>query len=133
VRFCQPHWDAIRAALDERGMTDLIASSGARAVVNTARDYEAGHTTLATFDPLMGAHWAIVNRVMEVVGLSILSPNEDGTDRCPICYAREHHASTECPGPPDCLVDDEWFEAWIPSVADHMVAEWERLKAGEQP
>jgi hypothetical protein len=129
VKFCQGHWDKLRRAIDERGMSHLIAADEKRAVENLKAELESGRETLTTFDPLMGAHWAIVNRVTDVHPEALL------VDGCPLCYAKESHAAAEargeCPGPPRCAATEEWFEEWISSVADHMKSEWVALLAAE--
>lgn len=128
MRFCDAHWGKLRAAIAERGLAHLVAVDGCRAVANAAAEMTAGRT-VTNFDPLMGAHWAIVNRVMDVTGLAVMLPNDDGSERCPLCYAKEWHGAT-CTNP-ECAVDADTIEAWIPSVAEHMRAEWERLLAEE--
>lgn len=123
--MCQPHWDGLRAAIDERGLGHLVARSGDAAVAGLISELETG-TRLENFDPLMGAHNAIVNRCLETLGYEVLM-----NDGCPICFAKEHHRETiaDCPGPPQCPASDEWFEGWIPGVADHMLEVYEELKA----
>jgi hypothetical protein len=67
---------------------------------------------------------------MEYVGEAVFVPDEDGESRCPLCFLIEEHARS-CEGPP-CKISDEWFEEWIPSVAEHVEGEWARLVEEEK-
>jgi hypothetical protein len=119
MQFCQPHWDKLRDAIAAEGLADLVACDGAHAVRQIAAEVEQGKRTLATFDPLMGAHWAIVGRIAEH------QPGVVLIDGCPICWVQDGHERT-CTDPA-CGVTRETFEEWIPSVAAFMRTEWERL------
>lgn len=126
MKFCQTHWDALRAAIAAEGLDHLVARDGHAAIANMVSELETG-SRRENFDPLMAAHWAIVARVMEV------HPEAALVDGCPLCYAKERHATAEheglCPGPPECTATEEWFEGWIPSVAEYMRGEHERMRA----
>lgn len=108
MRFCQDHWNQLRAAIDERGLTPFIAKNGEIAVQQVARQLQ-GDTGKATFDPLMSAHWAIAGNVNEFLAsahmnpLYLLSggpeapvegyPGYEGRTwpRCPLCYINLAH------------------------------------------
>lgn len=64
MKFCQTHWDALRSAIRDRGLYDLVAKSGEAIVNKMAEELKAGAATATTFDPLMGAHNAILSRTM---------------------------------------------------------------------
>lgn len=129
MKFCQDHWDKLGAAIDAEGIGHLVARDGNAAMANLISEAETG-SRRENFDPLMGAHWAIIGRVSEVHPEVLL------VEGCPLCYAKERHAVAErdglCPGAPQCEVTDEWFEAWIPSVAEHMRQIHEQMVAEEK-
>lgn len=79
MQFCQDHWDALRKAIDDRGLSGLVAKSGEAAAESMARQIE-GTDTPSDFDPLMWAHWAISGQYLKDVGLSGMAG-----DKCPLC------------------------------------------------
>lgn len=113
MRMCQTHWDKLRGALRLRGLYDLVAKDGAQA----ARDLADGRP-----DPLMSAHNAIVGNALGLVGLAAMAPNDDGTERCPLCYLKQLSlASPKCEcGDLACAPESraERFEGWIDRAAD---------------
>lgn len=109
MKFCTDHWQKLRDEVARQGMESLVPTSGAEAMAKLASDLEAGASRVS-FDPLMGAHNAIVANAMRYVGLELLLPNEDGTDRCPFCFLQVKHV--EACKEPAC----EWTyeKSWIP-------------------
>lgn len=79
MQFCTTHWQALRQAVECRGMSHLVAKDGAAAIQDVAAQFN-GTDTLANWDPLMAAHWAIGNRVLQAVGLRLIVERE-----CPLC------------------------------------------------
>jgi hypothetical protein len=73
MRFCQAHWEALRAAIRERGLERFVARDG---------EDLAAKGRAAGFEPLIGAHNAIVQNAIGVAGLAIL----DGAESCPLCF-----------------------------------------------
>lgn len=117
MKFCQPHWEKLRAAIDERGLTHLVAHGGEQAARNLVAETRDG-PSIQTFDPLMAAHNAIWFHAMQTpVGMALMFANEDGSQRCPICFPRDEHAKG-CPGPPECAITPASFESWIDLAAD---------------
>ena len=98
--MCKPHWDELREAIRARGIYDMVSANGPE----LAERLQAGK-----FDPLMSAHMAIVTNAMQVVGLDIMANNEDGSERCPLCYL-----IGACP----CNNDPCSFKTWINQAAD---------------
>ena len=112
MKFCQRHWDVMREAVETRGLTPLVASSGKSAADNLADELARGPST-DNFDPLMAMHWNIASNLLEKLGpngLYLLSAgDEDPIDvaqlasplkakyagktwpRCPLCYANTAH------------------------------------------
>src|SRR5512138_3437959 len=98
VKFCQSHWDKLRAAIDARGLSRFIAKDGTEALRRTTIELEQQKSVRESWDPLMSAHWAIVNNAMSSTpaGLALMAPNEDGSDRCPLCYINgERHKAAQ--------------------------------------
>ena len=108
VKFCQAHWDKLREAIRARGLYELVAADGTEAVRRTMSELGSVRSK-SNFDPLMAAHWAIVNNVMAgPAGLAIMMQNEDGSDRCPLCFIRDDHLA-RC-AVPGCEVKDfDWM------------------------
>ena len=129
MKFCQDHWDRLRAKIEERGLDDLIAPSGVIAAAQIADQINRGKAgddepTVANFDPLMGAHWAITSNALNMLGGSVMYLMTDGDEdeidfsqyrngedvrarmalvdaptwpRCPLCYLNLAHELT-CSG-----------------------------------
>lgn len=79
MKFCQPHWDRLKTAIESRGLGHLIASNGREAHARTVADLK-GESDLSDYDPLMSAHWEIVSAATEYVGLALYNG-----DACPVC------------------------------------------------
>lgn len=79
MKFCQQHWDRLRAVVKEKGMEPLIAKS-AEAAMERMQEEAAGTQTPATFDPLMSCHWMIANNALQAGGLYLMTG-----DFCPLC------------------------------------------------
>lgn len=86
MQMCQAHWDALRKAIDDRGLTPLVAKSGEAAMESIKREIE-GESDKSDFDPLMGAHWAISGQYLKDVGLAGMSG-----DKCPLCEVEKSGA-----------------------------------------
>lgn len=92
----------MRDAVDERGMTGLVAKSGEAAVEDQVRQLEeAQHTgevseqtTKETFDPLMSMHWHWTNGALRNGGLYLMGVYYDENNvehhYCPICEYVKH-------------------------------------------
>lgn len=109
MKFCQPHWDKLKAAVTERGMWPLVARSGAEGVARMAEEIQ-GTATDATYDPLMACHWMIAGRALDCLGLYVM-----GGDLCPLCEVLRVHDSKPCEH--GCTHDDV-EERWINGPAD---------------
>jgi hypothetical protein len=119
-----PHWESLRAAIAERGLSSLVTDSGEKAAGNLTDELERGRT-VDNYDPLMAAHMAILNNVMGLVGIDVMMPNEDGSDRCPLCFLNADHAAK-------CTVDGctiTSYDHWIDKAADEQVEVWKGLNA----
>lgn len=110
--MCQPHWDKLRAAIKSRGLYALVAESGERAIDNLVSELDHG-PTIDNYDPLMSAHWAIINNLADI------DPNILFMDGCPLCFGNKEHAK-KCKVP-GCTDD---YDSWIDHAADDQVTEW---------
>jgi hypothetical protein len=86
MKFCQPHWDLARELVEKHGLMPLVAD-GQAALENIVGELEGKPMV---FDPLMGIHWHFTNNALRLGGMEMLTPNADGTPRCPVC---EHAAN----------------------------------------
>jgi hypothetical protein len=86
MRICGKHWAALREAIAQRGISQLVAKSGEAAFESLKADLE-GRSQLNDYDPLMDCNWMISNRALSIFGLSIMSQREDGSEHCPVCEA----------------------------------------------
>lgn len=72
MRFCKEHWDALRKAIDDRGMTDMVATP--ETVVKK---------TAAGQEPLIGAHNMITGVALDV---GAVGPHRQAPlPQCPVC------------------------------------------------
>lgn len=111
MKFCESHWDELREKIRERGLYGLVATSGEQAAAQMVSQVQDG-ASKANFDPLMGAHNAIVSNALYVAGLPLMMQNDDGSDRCPLCYLVDN-----CP----CGRGDACpFRTWTTRAADDM-------------
>jgi hypothetical protein len=62
--------------IDERGLSHLVAKDGFQAAKNTLAEAKGEPSN---YDPLMSAHWMILDQAMQVFGLEIMG------DYCPLC------------------------------------------------
>lgn len=140
MRFCQDHWDRLRAKIADRGIAHLIAPDGETAVAQVKDQLERSVTPV-NFDPLMHAHWAIVDNAMTTVKRAGGSPlylmtsgPEDPVDghegrtwpRCPLCYINLAH-EISCTDE-RCTLDQERGYDWmLDRAADEAKAQAERL------
>ena len=107
MKFCQPHWDALRRAIDDRGLSHLVARDGA-AAAELLRAQAEGEAGPEAYDPLMAAHNMIASWAVENGGLAMLQG-----DLCPVCegmrrvtgVAPEEVERDLLTGPPDAALD----------------------------
>jgi hypothetical protein len=125
VKFCEDHWALLRKAIDDRGLGGFVADSGEQLGKMMVSEATEGRT-VDNFDPLMGAHNAIMSNALDLVGIALCAPNEDGSERCPLCFLTETHKAN-CDDP-DCTVES--FDHWIDKAADDMQAASEELGGG---
>lgn len=71
-----------RNAIDERGMSTLVAASGSDAADNISEEARGGD---APFDPLMSMNWHFSGEAIRNGGLYLMGQDENGKQYCPIC------------------------------------------------
>lgn len=147
MKFCQDHWDRLRAAIADRGLDGLVARGGAEAVRRQVDELKSGRSA-DTFDPLMSAHWAIASNASDYIGraggnplyLMFDGPEDPVTDygpehegrtwpRCPLCYINMVHELT-CKEGACTLPRLGGFDWMIERAADDARDNWRKLSAG---
>ena len=118
MKLCNDHWHKLKAAIDTRGLNAFVAKDGQAAADVMKAQIDKGEITKAGFDPLLNANFAIFNNALGVVGLVLMVSNDDGSERCPLCYL-----ASVCPTCQPC----QHFEKWIDAAADEQLEEAKRL------
>lgn len=81
----------MRAAVDERGLSSLIAKDGETAASDAIADLnQEPDPQHERFDPLMSMHWHWSNIALENGGLYLMTMKEDGSEYCPMCEIVAH-------------------------------------------
>jgi hypothetical protein len=124
MKLCQLHWVALRAAIDARGLTPFVPTDGNEAMERTVKELQEG-VSKQSFDPLMMAHNLIVSHCLDIAGLELLTNNDDGSERCPLCFFIEN---CEC-GRPDCK---NQYEGWVERAADDVFGAAKELGLGSE-
>lgn len=119
MKFCNDHWSKLKTAISDRGLDKLIAKDGAEVIRRSLDEPEEKKA----FEPLMGAHNCIVSWCMDRTGLELFVANEDGSEKCPICYTQKLH-DQNCKEQ-SCTYRVE--DITIKGAADDMLAEARRL------
>ncbi len=100
MKFCDPHWVALKKAIDDRGLGHLNSKSGEEAVARLLDQVDGPKKQ--TYDPLMSAHNMITANAIHAGGLYLLTG-----DHCPLCELDKHKAQM-----------GECSEDWIKNAAD---------------
>lgn len=85
MNMCKEHWEKLKEAIDTRGLSKFVANNGQEVANYIARDVK-GENTVVDFEPLMGSSTCLSGLAMRIGGLAVLSPNDDGTMPCPVCF-----------------------------------------------
>jgi hypothetical protein len=117
VKFCQPHWDMLRAAIKVRGIDHLGAKTGEAAIADIKAELEQ---TERDYDPLMDCHWMITSRAVKAGGLAVMCSKPDGSQYCPVCEAVAHGAPEESwiNGPADAALEICRTKGLVPPLTD---------------
>lgn len=87
--MCTTHWDALKGAIEVRGMGHLIAANARDAHARAVSEVK-GASEVDDFDPLMAATWMIYGRATNDFGLVMMTLDEQGAHRCPLCELLKH-------------------------------------------
>ena len=128
MKACSKHWQMLRAAIEERGLSHLVAKDGHAAMEPMVLQLE-GREREAMFDPLMSAYWMIVSAATARVGLSLYA---GGDEQCPVCVGVAWNLAKQAAlgadpdyngGNPTTEADEERY--WIdgPANAQRVIAE----------
>ncbi len=105
--WCQPHWDALRAAVEARGLGGLVSRGGEAAAAQMADELTLGTVgDREGFDPLLRS-WSMISGQALEMGA--------GLAECPLCYVETHHNTCT---QPDCLkpTPDDWIAGCVDGV-----------------
>lgn len=116
MKFCTEHWERLRRAIDDRGLTRFVSQSDADLI----RKHSTGASPATRYDPLLEAHNAIVANTFAVAGLELFETRADGSEWCPICFL----LTCQC-GRPECPTE---FEGWIENAANDALEAAHTLK-----
>ncbi len=105
MRICQTHWDSLRKALDDRGIGHLGAQTGRQAMAAVVTEME-GRGAENDFDPLMACNNMIFAEGLKRCGLALMAPNEDGSEKCPICESQRQYGEWWIKGPADTMLHE---------------------------
>jgi hypothetical protein len=100
MKYCQPHWDKLCAAIDSRQLGRLLA----------AKDSDARARAIAA---LQTVHWMIVSAVRTRSGLALFYG-----DLCPVCEGIKSNAGLVDPHLGRVYTPAEEEAYWIDGPAD---------------
>ena len=88
MKFCPPHWAALREMIVAKGMGGLISSDAPVSLSDWMRDLDVDDFPS---DPLISAWFMLCGRAVYVLGLELLENKlGDGTvEYCPLCEVEE--------------------------------------------
>lgn len=132
MKFCEAHWEAIRAELAKRGLDKFVSPDGPEAMrrMNAAMIEERDKLPkkVENFEPLMQCHNMIVGRSFEFFGPPyMMAHNGDekinGGHRCPVCVAvTEITGAPHGENPKTTWTAEEVLEEWTVGPVKGMLA-----------
>ncbi len=102
MKICQQHWNELKTALDERGLTKFIAPDS-KSVINEMVK-ELKHEPVK-FEPLLAANFAIWRNAIDGGGLYLMYG-----DLCPLCEL-EAHTTVQASNWINHAADDQYNKA----------------------
>lgn len=112
MKICSDHWNALRTAVEERGLSQFVSKDGETAVKRLTSAFSNTADDADSFDPLMQANFAIWGNAMDAFGSAIVAEGAP----CPLCALDQHIA--ECKDT-DC--HRESGADWIKFAADEQL------------
>lgn len=142
VKFCTRHWDDLKLAVENCGLMSLAAENGEQAARNLESEAARG-TTIDNFDPLMGAHNAIVARAMNLIKeryrqnpLMVMADADEHPEwACPICalnWCHDEHNRLCTQQGCDWPKEFDWTSEMVNGASDLMLKQWQEL-GGHRP
>lgn len=131
MKFCTQHWDALRQAIQDVGLSTLVAEDGREAMAKMVGSLNDG-VSIDNFDPLMQAHNTIMSNALHLCNqnggeqstlelMGVLS----GVDWCPLCYLNAQH-KLACEEGENCTFS---YDRWVEYAAKDQLSTWQGLKA----
>lgn len=111
MKICQDHWNKLRAAIEECGLSHLIAKDG-KAAAQQIQAQLQGDQSATNYDPLMAANFAIWSVSLHHFGLGIMAG-----DVCPLCLKTE--IEKDCTDP---KCNKETGDDWVRFAAEGQLA-----------
>lgn len=107
--WCQPHWTALREAIEARGLGPWISKGGEMAARQAERELTGRQEDAQGFDPLLRA-WSMINARILQHGGSLWA--------CPLCEVQSHHDTCTQPG---CTADlpQAYIDGCCDALLDH--------------
>lgn len=126
MQFCDSHWDRLRQAVADAGLSVLISEDREQATLKLMSELQEG-TTIDNYDPLMGASLSILLNTVQLLGTAaLLIPS--GYPECPLCLLSRVHDEV-CKGPPCTLPrNGDAYEHWIDRAVTDEIETWKSLK-----
>ena len=112
------HWSELIEKIKLAGLYPLVHQTP-EAAMEAMSECITGEETNENYDPLLYAHWALVNNAMTIGGMSVLMG-----DRCPICYCKhviiEHMKTCTEPG---CGAESNMkdLDFWVDHAVDGQI------------
>jgi hypothetical protein len=132
MKFCEKHWQMLRDEAEKQGLGDYVAKSGEeaydRAMKAAALNEADKPADVANFEPVIGAHNAIIGKVVSYVGMGVLEVAGEGDDEvhhCPLCYITKVHEE-QCT---DERCEVKNFDYWIEGAMGDQKKELERFQS----
>ena len=108
MKLCPPHWDELKAALDQRGLGRFTGRDIARVVTDAVERLPTA-SPRDSYDPLMSAMLGLYVEAIDVAGGQMLHDDAE-SELCPVCYVV---AGCQCGRGAACL-----FLKWVEQAAD---------------
>lgn len=134
MKMCTAHWEQLKEGIKKRGLWPLVATSGEEGAKRLQTSLEAAQkgtdAPKEAFDPLMGAHNAIWGNSLRVLGLGLMTPDEQGNERCPICSIK---TACGCKDPVCWTQQVDQPGGWLDRAADDMLDAAKKLGLPVEP
>lgn len=136
MKFCQAHGDALRGAIDDRGLSHLVSQGGAELTKHVENELKGGPVE-QTWDPLWSAFMGITNNALRCAGLWLMQTPPEGlgwTDDkgerffCPLCELDVYQAERKKAG-----MEAEGSADWIQSASNEALNFAQKMGMLETP